>query len=83
MADSSAELVPSSKLITNLKPLIGNGKRKVVLFTTGAYCPIHLMHTALFDSAKQFLEKNYNIDVVAGCARKIFQDSLVVDFFAS
>eukprot|EP01125_Pyxidicula_operculata_P015549 TRINITY_DN5288_c0_g1_i1.p1 TRINITY_DN5288_c0_g1~~TRINITY_DN5288_c0_g1_i1.p1 ORF type:complete len:245 (+),score=26.18 TRINITY_DN5288_c0_g1_i1:28-762(+) len=56
-----------SKLGNNIQVLSKDDKRRrVVLISTGAYAPIHNMHTQVFETAKRELEKDGKFVVVAG-----------------
>jgi len=56
--------IPTLKLERNL--LGCDAKEKIVLVSTGAYCPIHTMHIEIFKRAKIALEKRRNCKVVMG-----------------
>lgn len=59
------KVVPIAQLKKNIAK--GSGKKqKVVLISTGAYCPAHKMHVLMFKMAKEQLEKNHEMTIV-GC----------------
>jgi len=66
--EKSPDLVPHNKLIKVLQDLQGlhEEKKRVVLISTGSYCPVHRMHLECFEIAKKELEKNHAFLVVAG-----------------
>ena len=40
--------------------------QKVILFGTGAYCPIHIGHLQSYDIAAKFLKEEFDFEVIAG-----------------
>jgi hypothetical protein len=63
-----APSVPTNKVLTNLRAAADAPAtaRRVVLVSTGAYCPIHAMHTEVFERIKTSLESNKEFIVVGG-----------------
>jgi len=41
-------------------------RQKVVLVTTGSFCPVHKMHLQVFQAAKEFLTEHPNFNVISG-----------------
>lgn len=44
MASQHQHVIPTRKLLNNLAKVVNDSRPKVVIISTGAYCPVHKMH---------------------------------------
>jgi len=61
-----AELIPLDKFLKNLEKSKNDVRRKVVLIATGAFCPLHTMHVRMLELAKEYLETEHHMNILAG-----------------
>lgn len=59
-------MIPIDQIKSSLFECKNKDQTKIILLSTGSYCPIHRMHIDIFDIAKNYLEEHYETCIVGG-----------------